>query len=135
MWQTCNELHWQWPELGRLITEDGIEVRVFEDSRRWIMHLLRQSQRRLLLRRVPPSRHDAGDIREYPGGVDYGDSRGLLRAKGRGALSECDRGFLANALAGGVHTQQRMHRARLSDRDSPLCPRCGNGEETAEHIY
>eukprot|EP00969_Alexandrium_andersonii_P243110 10738771-Alexandrium_andersonii.AAC.1 len=30
-------------------------------------------------------------------GGDFGNTCGLLRAKGKGALSECDRGFLANA--------------------------------------
>ena len=101
MWQSVNELHWQWPLLGRIATEDGATVDLFRHSRKWIGHLLRQAQRRLILRRVPRTRQDAGDVADYTCGVDFEDTCGLLRARGRKVLGDCGRGFLANALTGG----------------------------------
>eukprot|EP00969_Alexandrium_andersonii_P096160 4245650-Alexandrium_andersonii.AAC.1 len=52
LWQTRKELRWRWPSFDFVITERGIVVDFLRDSRRWIGHLLREAQRRRLLRRV-----------------------------------------------------------------------------------
>eukprot|EP00969_Alexandrium_andersonii_P085334 3762944-Alexandrium_andersonii.AAC.1 len=75
------------------------------------MHELRASQRRMLMRWVPKTRRDAGDVAFSQWGVDYEDTCRQLRATGRGALDSNRKAHLAVAITGGLHTQQRMSRA------------------------
>ena len=42
--------------------------------------------------------------------------------------------ILAYLLAGASRTQQRMARGNLAEDPSPLCPHCGQAEETMRHI-
>ena len=99
----------------------------------WVMHRVRESQKRYLCRRVPATRNDLGNLAHAPVGADVHASCSLLRKRGPKRLKPMQRAFLTGLLAGATHTQQRMARGKLAADMDPVCPFCGEAEETQEH--
>ena len=108
----------------------------FNDPIPWIMHNVRNSIRRYAWLSVPRNRNDMGGVHQVAG-IDIEATTALLRKKQKGkgtVLSRMERGTLAFFIAGGHRTQERMARGKLAECDSPLCPYCGEEEESVRHI-
>ena len=57
-----------------------------------------------------------------------------MRTKGSLKLTKWKLGLLIHFITGGDHTQQRLHRAKCTADESPICRYCDQAEETQEHI-
>jgi hypothetical protein len=135
MWDTMRETGWQWTSPTTFLTDINECIDVSVTPLPQILHMLRATQKRRIIKAIPPKRNDLGHLAEA-GTIDMQATAAVWRSKGKGALSSrFDRALLAGFISGSLHTQQRMSRAGLAADPSPLCVYCnGLEEETQEHI-
>ena len=133
MWQAIQQLGWKWPSTGILRDDWGTPLHWLHMPQGLFLHMLRASQRRNFLRKIPKTRHDLGTLPDVPQGVDMYACTWTYRTKGKARCTQWEKGLLCNYLCGGDHTQQRMSRAKLSSDPSPLCRWCNLAEGTQEH--
>jgi hypothetical protein len=134
LFQTLQQLDWRWPDTGTLLDDWGTKISWLNVPPGCFGHMLRCTQRRSFIRRIPKTRHDLGFLSTLRQGIDTFACAWLMRTKGTMKLTKWKLGLLINYLTGGDHTQQRLHRAECTADDSPICRYCDEAEETQEHI-
>ena len=132
VWQPVAQLEWKWPAYGTMLDDWGTPLSWLNLPVGMITAMLRASQRRFFLRRIPATRHDLGAVAAARQGIDYSASTWLQRTKGRARCTAWQFGLLCNYL-GGYRAQQRRARAGTSADPSPLCRWRDEEEETQKH--
>ncbi|CAK0851828.1 unnamed protein product, partial [Prorocentrum cordatum] len=65
-----NQLNWRWPSFDILMTDLGAPISWLEGHSDFLMHHLRDSQRRWFQGKVPTTRNDLGDVAKHKYGID-----------------------------------------------------------------
>eukprot|EP00969_Alexandrium_andersonii_P362289 15459379-Alexandrium_andersonii.AAC.1 len=78
--EIAEQLCWEPKGPGVFITDVGFVVDVFQDRAQWLWHVLRDSQRRMMLRRVPRTRSDLGEVGASKWGIDMDLCTRVLKA-------------------------------------------------------
>eukprot|EP00959_Pyramimonas_sp_CCMP1952_P132264 2765367-Pyramimonas_sp.AAC.1 len=107
-----NQLNWRWPSFDILLADLGTPISWLEGRSDFLMHHLRDAQRRWFQRKAPATRNDLGDVAKHKYGIGMVSNSWLLRTRSlRHRLTKWQRGLLSVFLAGGDHTQQRLQRS------------------------
>ena len=107
LFQVLDQLRWTWPSFRTVLDDWGTPIPWLSLPQGAFMHLVRASQKRAFLWKIPATRHDLGHLRQVPQGLDMFATTWKARAQGAAKCTPWQLGLLHNYLAGGDHTQQR----------------------------
>ena len=94
LFQTLHQLDWRWTDTGTLLDDLGTKISWLNIPPGCFGHILRCSQRRSLIRRIPKTRHDLGFLSTLRQGIDTFACAWLMRTKGTMKLTKCKLGLL-----------------------------------------
>ena len=121
-------LEWRWPEPFVFMTAAGQTLDITKVDRGEWEHAVRKELRMQAWKQAAARREDMQ-------GVEVGVQREItLCLLEHGDLTPMEQALLRAILAGGVWTQDPLHRARLTN--TATCPHCQTGEvEDHEHMW
>ena len=115
-----------WIDFSTFGLPDGGELPILDSATSHFLHVIRDLVRRRELVAAELRRGDCNGLRHL--------DRSLLKlAVQQVAHSSADHGLLEAAHTGAICTQVVKHRILLAD--SPVCPFCGEGNESLEHRW